>query len=469
MLCEVLPFQFIFRLWILCTLAFPGYSNVPGVYRAYLYYTSHKISLIENRGRIFRAQSNAGRSFNQQKINKLINDVFESSIPALAKVTSVVSKEKKQGRPTPLNTVNLLKACSKALGIGPHHAMQTAERLYLSGYLSYPRTESSAYPKSFDIRGTLQQQAKDSRWGNYVSQLLMNGDCKSRGGVDMGDHPPITPVRSAGIHELAGDMARIYELVCRHFIASVSQDAVFMNTTVSLNVDALGEKTIFTIKGKKMISPGFLECLLHKEYGDDKDDMNDYLIEDEVEEVENLPEFTVNEVFSLSSPQASSSNKVGTVTAGNRATLGTKEKKTTPPNHMSESELIGLMERHGIGTDASIATHIENILKRHYVELGTGRRLIPSKLGLVLTQGYHLIDSSLVLPQVRADIESQCNKIALGEADKDDVLKRSIEFFSKKYENFVNQIHKMDVLFSSSFAKLEEVGKAFTRVSFCKQ
>lgn len=73
--------------------------------------------------------------------------------------------------------------------------MQSAERLYLSGYLSYPRTESTAYPKSFDIKGTLQQQTGDSRWGSYVRDLIAQGHNKPRGGVDMGDHPPITPMR----------------------------------------------------------------------------------------------------------------------------------------------------------------------------------------------------------------------------------------------------------------------------------
>ena len=85
----------------------------------------------------------------------------------------------------------------------PHAALQTAEPLYLSGYLSYPRTQSSAYPKSFDIAGTLQSQASDNQWGSYIRDLLMEGHNKSRGGVDMGDHPPITPCQSAGPDELS--------------------------------------------------------------------------------------------------------------------------------------------------------------------------------------------------------------------------------------------------------------------------
>ena len=32
-----------------------------------------------------------------------------------------------------LNTVDMLKVASSALGMGPQHAMQTAERLYTSG------------------------------------------------------------------------------------------------------------------------------------------------------------------------------------------------------------------------------------------------------------------------------------------------------------------------------------------------
>ena len=93
----------------------------------------------------------------------------------------------------------------------------------------------------------------DDRWGSYVSELLRNGVNVAKGGVDMGDHPPITPCRHAKVGELSGDMARVYDLVARHFVASVSHDAVWTSTTVHLNIEALGDKGRFTVRGKQVI------------------------------------------------------------------------------------------------------------------------------------------------------------------------------------------------------------------------
>lgn len=66
-------------------------------------------------------------------------------------ITDITSKEKAKCRPTALNTVELMRVASAGLGMGPHHAMQIAEKLYTQGYISYPRTETTSYPENFDL------------------------------------------------------------------------------------------------------------------------------------------------------------------------------------------------------------------------------------------------------------------------------------------------------------------------------
>lgn len=64
--------------------------------------------------------------------------------------------------------------------------------------------------------------------GSYVEKLLSEGFHKPRGGVDVGDHPPITPVKSATEDMLGIDAWRLYQYVCQHFLGSVSPDCKYI-------------------------------------------------------------------------------------------------------------------------------------------------------------------------------------------------------------------------------------------------
>ena len=76
------------------------------------------------------------------------------------------------------------------------------------------------------------------------------------------------------------------------------------------------------------------------------------------------------------------------------------ERKTSPPDYLTESELISLMEKHGIGTDASIPVHINNICERNYVTIQAGRKLQPTTLGIILVHGYQKVVTLLCVKKI---------------------------------------------------------------------
>ncbi len=50
---------------------------------------------------------------------------------------------------------------------------------------------------------------------------------KPKKGVDNGDHPPITPVKSATKDSLGDREWKLYQFITKTFLGSISDDAVF--------------------------------------------------------------------------------------------------------------------------------------------------------------------------------------------------------------------------------------------------
>jgi len=74
------------------------------------------------------------------------------------------------------------------------------------------------------ISGVLKQQLGSPDWGQQVADILRAGMQRPKKGHDAGDHPPITPMKSASEAELGHEAWRLYDYITRHFIATVSID-----------------------------------------------------------------------------------------------------------------------------------------------------------------------------------------------------------------------------------------------------
>lgn len=107
------------------------------------------VEIKQSNGRLLKLHWDRGHIFDKEIAYFFLNTI--KSINKI-RVVSTKSEKKHKGRPNALNTVELLKVASAGLGISPHHAMQVAERLYTSGFISYPRTETTQYAENADLK-----------------------------------------------------------------------------------------------------------------------------------------------------------------------------------------------------------------------------------------------------------------------------------------------------------------------------
>ncbi|KAF1761929.1 hypothetical protein GCK72_010188 [Caenorhabditis remanei] len=208
------------------------------------------------------------------------------------------------------------------------------------------------------------------------------------------------------ISQLHGDDWKVYELVVRHFLACVSQDAQGEETMVNLSIGS--EK--FHSSGLRIRDMGYLKVYIYEKWGNRL-----------------LPTYTQDERFS------DYQLKIG-------------DGKTQPPDLLTEADLIALMDKFGIGTDATHAEHIEKIKSREYIGVKPDGKLIPSFLGLALVDGYDDMGFAMSKPDLRANLEIQLNEICNGRRQKQDVLNEQIG----KYKTiFVESERNIEVLSQS--------------------
>jgi len=210
--------------------------------------------VIKEAGKVYYLKWLRGKIFDRQ-IAKVIYERISTESEAVCE--EIKTEKNTKAKPHGLNTVKMLKVASKTFGLSAHDAMKIAERLYLRGFTTYPRTESTTFSPNFNFNEVLQAHKDHSEWGGYANRLLKNGFQKPRKGVDAGDHPPITPIKSASKSQLGDAEWKLYSFITRNFLACISTDAIYDVIRVKFRVG----REYFKLKGIKLVDPGFLEVM----------------------------------------------------------------------------------------------------------------------------------------------------------------------------------------------------------------
>lgn len=322
----------------------------------------------------------------------------------MATVTSVTSKPKSKWRPLPLDTVELEKLASRKLRINAKETMKIAEKLYTQGFISYPRTETNIFPANLALAPLVEQQTQSPAWGTFAQRVLdqPGGPSPRQGKNSDQAHPPIHPTKFT--NNLQGNEARVYEFIVRHFLACVSQDALGHETVV--DIDIAQEK--FSASGLMIIARNYLDVYPYDKW--------------------NAKVIPVYEQGSQFQPSA----------------IEMVDGQTSPPQLLTEADLISLMEKHGIGTDATHAEHIETIKSRSYVGLTPDQRFLPGELGMGLVEGYNSMGYEMSKPNLRAELEADLKLVSEGRKDKHTVLQHYIQKYKTVFIESVRKAKKLD-------------------------
>ncbi|KAJ1568486.1 DNA topoisomerase, partial [Nowakowskiella sp. JEL0078] len=322
-----------------------------------------------------------------------------------ATITKIIAKPTEKWKPLPLTTVELQKVGSRFLRMSSDQVMTIADKLYNKGYLSYPRTETDIFDDNFQLRPLIEKQAQDGRWGPFAQNLLNGGFRKPRKGKHNDKaHPPIHPTRDAS--GLQGDEQKIYEFVTRRFLACCSENAKGHETTVEIKIS----DEQFSVKGLMILERNYLEVYVYDKWSDSS-----------------IPTFVLNEQILPS-------------------VLEMNESQTTAPPLLTEADLITLMDKSGIGTDATIHEHIKKILDREYV-VKEGDKFCPTTLGMALVEGYDSLDIEVAMskPYLRSQMELNMKSICEGTKTKDEVVQFSLLMYREVFEKAVEQSDRLEL------------------------
>jgi DNA topoisomerase-1 len=292
--------------------------------------------------------------------------------------------------PTPFDTTQYIVAAAR-LGLSAANAMRIAEDLYMNGYISYPRTDNTIYPPSLNLNGILDTLEK-TRFSNDVTWVKKNRrKTPTQGKKSSTDHPPIHPAGAATPEQL-GENWKVYELIVRRFLATLSPDAEWL--TMKINMTAATEGYAST--GSRLKEAGWRTVYT---YSDAKD-----TILPPVQTGEELPIIAVN----------------------------LEEKQTQPPPRYSQSKLIQVMEELGLGTKSTRHEVIQKLVVRKYIE---GNPLRPTLVGRAVTESLEAHASEITKPEMTRTLEEAMQEIKVKKQSRNLVISESREMLHKVFDD----------------------------------
>ncbi|HFX4757698.1 TPA: DNA topoisomerase 3 [Streptococcus agalactiae] len=319
-----------------------------------------------------------------------IAEQLQNLIGETIEITDVIQKEKITKPDLPFDLTTLQRECNKYFGYSAKQTLDYAQSLYEKKLITYPRTDSRCLTEDM-IVSTVNNILGKNDFDTERIKTVFNSK-------KVTDHHAIIPTVSSLSEDLSSipdSEARVYRLISNKLHASVGYPLVENTTKIVAEFDGFE----FTSSGRVIRDEGFSKYL--KEY---KSKKNEFI---------ELPDVSIGDVLSIENKEI-------------------KEKFTKPPKHFTEDTLLKSMEiagnealekgveveRKGLGTPATRAGIIENLIYKGFVERDK-KNLIATHKGISLVT---IVSDTFKSAETTAKWEMELADIAKGKSSKEEFL-----------------------------------------------
>ena len=367
-------------------------------------YWSVKARLATPRGQEFDARLVSLDGCRLDKFDIATGAAAEAAVAAITardlSVAAVESKPASRNPSAPFMTSTLQQEASRKFGFGARQTMNTAQRLYEAGHITYMRTDG------IDMAPEAVMAARDvikTRYGDaYVPKSPRMYKNKAKNAQEA--HECIRPTdmgQSPDRVRLEPDQARLYDLIWKRSVASQMEAARFERTTVEIaSADgAVGLRAT----GQVVTFDGFL-----KVYMEGRDDEEFELVDEE------------------------DGGRLPVIVSGERAdkrSVTPEQHFTQAPPRYTEATLVKRMEELGIGRPSTYASIVSTIQERDYVRKEKNR-LIPQDKGRLVTAFLESYFGRYLDYNFTADLEEDLDRVTTGDEDWKALLARFWTDFS---------------------------------------
>jgi DNA topoisomerase-3 len=362
----------------------------------------------------------------QRKEDRIFDEARARAIVAAASgqpgLAGETRKPSRESAPPLFDLTSLQREGNRRFGWSARRVLGAAQRCYEAHkVLTYPRTDSRCLPS--DYRNTVDEvlrklgAASGPDLADYAraARHLQGAGLENTGRVfdDAGvsDHFAIIPTGVLPKDELRGDDRRIYDLVVRRFLGAFHPPAVWER--VERITEVAGER--FRTRTRALMEPGWRAVLAD---GEEED------------------------AAPLAPLRAGASEVEGVSVATSEMHVEAEE--TRPPARITEARLLSLMENagrniededlarvmhdKGLGTPATRAEIIENLIAKGYV-LRVGKALRPTVKGIRLIDTLRRIHiDRLASASLTGEIEQHLSQIEKGERSAADVMAEMADY-----------------------------------------